>query len=298
MKLSEISGVVKVEIVRNSDFNSLGFVTHKETKQLVFLDDERFLPELISNHNISCVITIQELMNKLPDYLGIAVADNARKAFYEFHNFLAKKTDFFWKDFPSEISSDASIHPTAYVAENNVRIGKGVLIEPGALIMEGSEIEDDVVIRGGATIGAVGFEFKRFGKDIISVVHAGGALLRKGVEVQCNANIDRSVFGGYTEIGEYSKIDTLVHVAHNVKIGVRCLIAAHTVINGSTVIGDDVWIGPGSVLSNGLTVGDRAYISIGSVVTKDVDTEQKVSGNFAIPHAKFIEYIKKISNGK
>ncbi|MFQ6084237.1 MAG: UDP-3-O-(3-hydroxymyristoyl)glucosamine N-acyltransferase [Methanosarcinales archaeon] len=287
-----------MEIIKDGDFDSLGFVTHKRMNQLVFLENENFLSKLISNQNISCVITVKDLVDKLPNHVGVVVAKNPREAFYKFHNYLAMNTDFYWKDFSTEILTDAQIHPTAYVAEKNVRIGSGVVVEPGALILERSIIEDDVIIRSGATIGAEGFEFKRLGKEILHVVHAGGTLLREGVEIQCNSNIDRSVFGSYTEVGEYTKIDTLVHIGHDVKIGKRCMIAALTVICGSVTIGSDVWIGPRSAISSEINIGDRASVTIGSVVTKDVGIEQRVTGNFAIPHEKFLNYIKKISRNE
>jgi UDP-3-O-[3-hydroxymyristoyl] glucosamine N-acyltransferase LpxD len=240
------------------------------------------------------VITTKELAVGMPEKYGIALSDNSRKVFYELHNYLATNTHFYWTDFPSRVSDKAIIHPTAYIAPSNVVIGDDVVIEPNAVILEGAIIEDGAIIRAGATISAEGFEFKRFGDDVMHVVHAGGAHLGKRVEVQCNSNVDRAVFGGYTEVGDDTKIDTLVHVGHCVVLGRRCFIAALTVICGSTTLGDDVWVGPHSVISSELSIGQGAHITLGSVVTRDVPPRHRVTGNFAIDHDKFIAFLKTV----
>ena len=295
MILSTILEVTDVEIMRDGDFDSLGFVTHNRLNQLVFLEDLKFLLKLINNQNISCVITTKDLVEKLPNYMGIAIAENPREIFYKFHNFLATETDFYWKGFPTEISNDAEIDSRAYVAEKNVRIGNAVVVEPGALILERSIIEDDAIIGAGTVIGSKGFEFTLIGKSMMKIHHGGGVLLRRRVEVQSNCCIDRSVFGGLTELGEDTKLDNLVHIAHNVIIGKRCRLAACAMIAGSVTIGDDVWVGPGTSVSSEVKIGDGANVTIGSVVTKDIEAGQRVTGNFAIAHDKFIHHIKKIS---
>jgi UDP-3-O-[3-hydroxymyristoyl] glucosamine N-acyltransferase len=294
MRLEEVASIVPVVVERDAEFESLGLVTHAMPNMLAFLESEKFLPRFFRNPHISCVITTRELAVGLPEKYGIALSNNPRKAFYELHNYLATEANFYWTEFETEISDQAEIHPLVFIAEKNVRIGRGALIEPGVIVLERSIIGEHIVLRAGCTIGSHGFEFKRIGAEILPIVHAGGVLLHSRVEIQNNSNVDRSVFGGFTEIGEDTKIDTLVHVAHNVRIGKRCLIAATTVIGGSTTIGDDVWIGPGATISSEIAIGDRASITLGSVVTKDVLPGQKVTGNFAIEHHKFINFIRSI----
>jgi len=65
-------------------------------------------------------------------------------------------------------------------------------------------------------------------------------------------------------------------------------------ISGNVRVGNDVWIGPSAAISNGITIGDNCWVSLGSVVTKDVQAGSRVSGNFAIDHEKFIQFIKSI----
>jgi len=215
--------------------------------------------------------------------------------FFELHNHLARETEFYWKNFPTEIAEDAVIHSTAFVASRNARIGHRTMIGPNASILERSIIGDDVIIRAGCVIGSEGFEFKRAYGEVLPVAHDAGVRLGNRVELQANTCIAKGLFGVWTEVGEDTKIDQLVHVAHGCKIGRRCLITAQAEISGSVEIGDDVWIGPGAVISSGVKIGNRAYITIGAAVTKDVPDEARVSGNFAINHEKFIAFMKKIA---
>jgi UDP-3-O-[3-hydroxymyristoyl] glucosamine N-acyltransferase len=294
MNLSVLSQILPVSIERNADFETLGFVTHTKPKILTFLENEKYLPGFIADTNIAAVITTEEIFRIIPNAVGVVVSQQPRKDFYTFHNYLASQTDFYGKSSPSRISPKASIHPSSYIAEKDVIIGDDVIIEPHVTIFERVVIGKGSIIRSGARIGADGFEFKRFGDEILFIKHAGGARLGENVEIQCNSNVDRSVFGGYTDVGDQTKIDTLVHIGHHSSIGKRCLIAALSVIAGSTVIGNDVWIGPGSTISSELMIGDRAMITLGSVVTTNVAEGQHVTGNFAIDHDKYIAFIKSI----
>jgi UDP-3-O-[3-hydroxymyristoyl] glucosamine N-acyltransferase len=293
MKLSEVQNKGNIELIRDGGFESLGFVTHNNPKQLVYIEDVKYLL-LLRNSNISSVITTEELVHSMPKGLGIGISKSPRKSFHEIHNYLAKDTDFYWKTFKTEIASNAKIHPTAYVAERNVRIGERCEIGPNVSILENSILEEDVIIRAGSVIGTEGFEFNRIDREIMPVIHAGGVLLHNRVEIQANCCVSKAVFGGFTEIGEDTKLDNLIHVAHNVIIGKRCLLAASAMVAGSATIGDDVWIGPSASISSEVEIGDGASITIGSVVTKNVAPGQRVTGNFAIDHDKFITFLKTI----
>lgn len=293
MKLSEVQNKGNMELIRDGRFESLGFVTHNNPKQLVYIEDVKYLP-LLRKSNISSVIITEELVHSIPKQHGIAISKNPRRAFYEIHNYLARNTDFYWKPFKTEIASSATIDPTAYVAERNVRIGERCYIGPNVSILENSILDDDVIIRAGSVIGTEGFEFKRIEEEIMPVIHAGGVLLHNRVEIQANCCVSKSIFGCFTEIGEDTKLDNMVHIAHNVRIGKRCRLAACAMLAGSVTVGDDVWIGPSASISSEVEIGDGASVTIGSVVTKNVAPGKRVTGNFAIDHDKFITFLKSI----
>jgi UDP-3-O-[3-hydroxymyristoyl] glucosamine N-acyltransferase len=104
--------------------------------------------------------------------------------------------------------------------------------------------------------------------------------------------VDRALFGGFTEIGDDTVVDNLVQVAHGVSIGRRCRIVACAAVGGSSIIGNDVWIGPNAIISSAIRIGDGARVSLGSVVIRDVPPGGRVSGNFAIDHERFMKLFK------
>jgi UDP-3-O-[3-hydroxymyristoyl] glucosamine N-acyltransferase len=293
MKLSEIPNDLSIQTLRDGEFGSVGLVAHATPERLVFLESEKYLAALAASPDVSCVIAASSLLDKVPAHLGLATAPDVRNAFYLLHNRLAE-TDFYWKSFPTEIHETARIHPRAFVAENDVRIGPRCVIGPNATILERSILDEEVNVGAASVIGSAGFHFLPVGPKMVFVAHAGGVRLHRQAEIQSCTCVDRAIFGGLTEIGEQTKIDNLVQVAHNVKLGKRNRIAAGAMIAGSVETGDDLWIGPMVSISHMLRAGDRARLSIGAVVTKDVAPDAVVSGNFAIDHEKFIAFVKSI----
>ena len=134
-----------------------------------------------------------------------------------------------------------------------MRIGNNVVIEEFVSIKENTIIGDNCVIRAGSIIGGEGFEHKRNGEDVLSVKHLGGVIIEDNVEFQQGNFVDKAIYPwDDTIIGENSKTDNNVHIAHADKIGKRVFIAASTCIAGRVEIGNDVWIGPGVTVTNGI----------------------------------------------
>lgn len=123
-------------------------------------------------------------------------------------------------------------------------------------------------------IGGIGFGFT----EGIRNPHMGGVILHDDVEIGSNTCIDRGTLGD-TVIGARTKIDNLVHIAHNVRIGTDCQIVAGAVIGGSAVLGDRVFVGINASIKNKVRIGDDAVIGMGAVVTKDVPAGATVVGN-------------------
>ncbi|MGK5091240.1 UDP-3-O-(3-hydroxymyristoyl)glucosamine N-acyltransferase [Deltaproteobacteria bacterium TL4] len=299
MRLKDIQNIVPILIKKDGEFRSLNYIDHALTPGLlVYIDNKNLFWKLSNNTNISCVVTTQELTPLLPPSYGIAIAEHPKRTFCELHNYLVKNTNFYWTDFQSRISEDSMIHPTAYIADKNVQIGRRTVIEPNVTVLERVIIGDDVVLRAGCTVGTEGFDFKNINGEAFNMTHGGGVKLHDRVEIQANCAISRSTFGGYTEIGEDTHLDNLVHIAHNVKIGKRCALAASVMVAGGTIIGDDVRIGPGTSVSSGIHLGDQVSITIGSVVVKNVESGKTVTGNFAIDHSKFLKFYQFLISGK
>ena len=236
----------------------------------------------------------EEVKNKAPE-MGLIITDNPRNLFFRTHNALHEDEDYIRPRYKTVIGENCTIHSSAVIAENNVTIGNNVIIEEHVSIKENSVIGDNSIIRAGARIGMIDFEFKREGDTIFGVTHMGGVVLGKEVEVQTNSSINKALYPwDDTIVGDYTKIDDLVHIAHGCKIGKSVMIVAHSGIGGRVEIGDEAWIGFGSTIRNGISIGKNARVNMGSVVTKSVEDGGEVTGNFAIPHNLFIEQIKKV----
>lgn len=136
------------------------------------------------------------------------------------------------------------------------------------------------VLNNGSIIAGDGFGYEWDGERHVKFPHHGGVKIGKDVVFHGNACVDRASIGGeFTEIGDGTRIDNLVHIAHNVKIGKHCLIIAGAVIGGSAVIGDRVYVGMGALIKNKVKIGDDAVIGMGAVVLKDVPAGWTVIGN-------------------
>ncbi len=295
MLLSEIIHLKDdLELLKDGEFTSLGLaIAECDEKLLTFIDSEKYINSL--SHRITALITTRKIGEKLKDKYGILISESPRNDFFQLHNILSLKEDYKRECFDTTIGVDCKISKLSSISDKNVVIGNNVIIEEFVVIRENTIIEDNSIIRAGVVVGGEGYEYKRVDGIIMGVKHCGGVIIGKNVELQYNSCIDKALYPwDNTIIGDYSKLDNLVHIEHGVKIGERCLIASKSTFGGRTVIGSDSWVGLGSTISNGLILGNDVRISLGSVVTTNLKDGEKVSGNFAINHDKYIDFIKKI----
>lgn len=296
MKLSALKTIGNLEIIRDGDFSSLGVIPQKKPGMLSFVDDSEKAVNNAIPANVSCLIIRRDLSVRLPynDHIALAFSDNPKESFFTIHNFLVRNSEFYGAPFPVKIGKNSIIHPTAFIADINIRIGDNCSIGPNVSVLEGTVIENNVIIRAGTTIGSESSVSWMGRERIPPVISSGGVHIHNDVEVQSNCCITRAVLGGFTEIGESTKIDNLVHIGSDASVGKRCMIVALAVVGADTRLGDDVWIGPGSVVLDHTQIGNGACVTLGSVVTEDVPPGQRVTGNFAIGHDKFLNFLKTI----
>ena len=272
---------------------------------LSFLSSPRYA-ELMEGTRASAVIVG-------PDWKGacrcaLIRVQNADKAFAAAASLLGPK--------PVEIP--AGIHPTAVIADD-VRLGEGVrigphcVLEPGVgvgartilmagcylghgttvgedcrlyphvSVRESTRIGNRTVIHNGAVIGSDGFGYVMHAGAWQKVPQIGTVEIGDDVEIGANVTVDRARFGK-TLIGNDVKIDNLVQIAHNVRIGDHTAMAAQTAIAGSSTVGCYVQIGGQAGIAGHLSVGDQCVVGGGAGVTKSVPPQTFVSGYPAAPH--------------
>jgi UDP-3-O-[3-hydroxymyristoyl] glucosamine N-acyltransferase len=288
-----IEGVTGLKAANPCEFHTLGLVNSSIPNTLSFLDQEKYVLEAKQNMNLSGLFVLPSLRHLFVDTKKhIFLSDDPRFDFYTLQNKLSELDEMINR-LDSEIDSSAQVHATAYVSPFNVKIGKGVIVHPKAVILSGVEIGENTIIRSGAVIGDEGFEHKKTSRGILTVKHDGKVIIGQNVDIGVNTAVAKGFAYRPTIIGDDTKIDNLIHIAHGVQIGKRCLLPASCMIGGSSTLEDDVWIGPNASVSSQITIGEGAYVTLGSVVTKNVVKGEKVTGNFAIPHIQFLRNLKR-----
>ena len=159
---------------------------------------------------------------------------------------------------------------------DNVKIGADCTMHPNVCIEDACEIGDNVILHAGVCIGADGFGYVRDGeRGYVKFPQIGTVIIEDDVEIGANTCIDKGALGE-TRIGRGTKIDNLVQIAHNVRIGERVIIAAQTGISGSTVIesdcviGGQVGMGDHAIIKSGAIIGSQAGILPGKIVREGV----------------------------
>ena len=184
-----------------------------------------------------------------------------------------------------EIGNDVVIFPNVTI-EPNVEIGDNTIVYPQVSIYYGSRIGKRCIVHSGVVIGSDGYGFATEGGKHHKIPQVGIVRIEDDVEIGAGSTIDRAALGE-TVIGEGTKIDNLVQIGHNVRIGKHCLLVAQVGIAGSTKLGNYVVVAGQSGFAGHLNIGDGVQVAAKSAVLKDVQSNTKVMGSPAIGFGEF-----------
>jgi UDP-3-O-[3-hydroxymyristoyl] glucosamine N-acyltransferase len=214
----------------------------------------------------------------------------------------------------SKIGSGSKISAGCVIGAQ-VTIGENCLLHAGCLIADYVQIGNRVVLQQGASIGSDGFGYvtektsnleRRLSgnKDLsgepnphLKIPQIGTVIVEDDVEIGSNSTIDRATMGA-TIIGSGSKLDNLVMIAHNCRIGKETIIVSQSGLAGSTSLGDRVIVAGQVGVKDHIRIGDDAIIEAQSGVMRDVAEAEVVCGSPAVPHMEFMTNVAMTRKGE
>ena len=180
-----------------------------------------------------------------------------------------------------QLGENVTIYPNATILDE-CTIGKNTTIWSGAVIRERCHIGNNCIIHPNATIGADGFGFRPDPeKGLVKIPQIGNVVIGNNVEIGANSCVDRGKFSS-TVLGDGCKIDNLVQIGHNSKLGKFCIMAGNSGLAGSVTLGNGVMIGGSASIKDHISIGDGAIVGAGSGVASDVSAGKVVLGYPAV----------------
>ncbi|QPC87692.1 UDP-3-O-(3-hydroxymyristoyl)glucosamine N-acyltransferase [Mesorhizobium sp. NBSH29] len=285
---------------------------------LIYVDGKRNAA-LLQGRTAAAILCSADCVKLVPAGIAILVSQKPQQAFAKIGRLmhpgaatplpLTGETGVSKK---ANISSKAKIEPGAIVEAGasigpGAAIGSGTVIAPNAVIGAGVQIGRDgfigpgvsvqfallgnrVIIHGGAQIGQDGFGFVGGPTGPERIPQIGRVVIQDDVEIGANTTIDRGAMSD-TVIGEGTKIDNLVQIAHNVKIGRGCIIAGHCGLSGSVTLGDFVMLGGRVGIADHISIGSFAQVAASSGLMHDIPQGERWAGSPARPMREFFKEV-------
>lgn len=309
--LQAICELTGAEILSGSDGKHLiAGVASLETasdREISFLASDKHVGNFKASNAGTCFVSEKKYQETAPQKMRLLLVQNPQKAYAQVAAYLYQSEESF-----EGISQSAFVSPTAQIGDevtigpfatilDNVELGAGTKIGPNTVIGHGVKLGrgvsigsnvtishallgDHVIIHNGTQIGQDGFGYVSDADGHTKIPQLGRVIIQDHVEIGANSTVDRGALDD-TTIGEGTKIDNLVHVAHNCKIGRNCILVTMVGISGSCTLGDGVVLGGKVGVADHVTIGDGAMVAARGGVTNDIPAGSKYGGFPAKPIA-------------
>jgi len=309
MLLSELAQKLGITL-KGEDLEIKGVNTLEEAKEdeISFLANPKYAP-LLSQTKAGAVILAKEFADKVPRCL---ISNNPYLDFARTVQLFAKaqgsfqgQSELAYIHPQAQVDPTATIYPFVYIGKKakigknttifsgcyigeEVSIGEDCVLYPNVSILAQSQIGNRVILHAGVVIGSDGFGFAQASYGLEKFPQVGKVVIEDEVEIGANTSIDRAALGE-TKIGKGTKIDNLVQIGHNVKIGENSILVAQVGIAGSTTLGKQVILAGQVGVAGHLTLGDGCRVAAKSGVGKSLPPNTDVGGIPAMPHLTFLK---------
>ena len=300
LSVSELAERVGGEMVRGGDrqVSAVAPLGSAGGADVAFMGDRKFAAAL-GETRAGCVIVPEAALELAPSGAAVIVSGEPQAAWARASLALHRAISLGEPDPISAAEDDTVVFGPGVVVGAGARIGRGTRIGANSVIGPGVQIGRDCVIGynvsvgfaligdrvsllSGVRIGEAGFGAARSKAGPVDVPQLGRVILQDGVTVGANSCIDRGAYDD-TVVGENTKIDNLVMIAHNCIIGRNCLMAAFTGISGSCIVGDNVIFGGQAGVGDHIRIGEGARVAGGAGVLADIPAGETWSGYPAKP---------------
>ncbi|MBI2257527.1 MAG: UDP-3-O-(3-hydroxymyristoyl)glucosamine N-acyltransferase [Flavobacteriia bacterium] len=275
LTLAEVAGILNVDFVGNPDEKILGInEIHRVSKgDIVFVDHPKYYEKALQSE-ATCVLIDQKV--DCPEGKVLLISENVFDDFNKLLRYFSNENQKIHQNI-NLIHPESIISPNVYIGKN-VQIEKNVQILPGAIIMDNTTICENSIIGPNTIIGHTAFYFKKRENIYTRLESVGSVFIDKNVEIGAGCTIDKGVTD-VTRIGEGTKIDNLVQIGHDVRIGKHCLFASQVGIAGCTDIEDFVTIWGQVGCTSGVRIGEKAVVLAQSGISKSLEGNKSYFGS-------------------
>lgn len=310
ISLGELASRIDAELIGDPKLKVTRIVSieHAGKGDLTFLSDPKKSPFLHKTKAGALIVpkgvSVEGKSLLIVDNPYVAFA-KAQSIFYPMPRSIGNVSPLAYVHPQAHVGENVTIYPFVYV-EKDVRIGDGTIVYPHVFIGEGVNVGEEcifyagvkiyhgchighrVILHSGVVIGSDGFGYAWDGKEHVKIPQVGGVVIGDNTEIGANTTVDRGTLED-TVIGSGVKIDNLVQVGHNVKVGNHSILVSQVGIAGSAEIGEEVVLAGQVGIAGHIRIGNRVKVAAQSGIHKDMKDGEVVSGSPALPYKTWLK---------